>query len=184
MESLNERRRLWVIPIIHAAADLGSMAPQIEARRRPESAAQIADLWRQLREQVLALPLDWTRVHVFQDSLPVCGREMEIVRELARQGSPNFALLEELAARGAQIEGTESAPLLLREVEIIRDGARWRPGALAALASERDQFIARRIDERLPAGRDGLLFLGMLHEVEGYLPRSIEVLYPFSITPD
>ncbi len=177
-------RRLLIIPIVHSAADLGSMAPEIERRRRPESAAQIADLWRQLRQHVLDLPLDWSRVHVFQDSLPVCGREMEIVRELAANGSANFALLEEMAARGAVIEGTESPALLLREIEVIRHGTRWSPGTLAALAAERDEFIAHRIDHRLPPNGIGLLFVGMLHQVESYLPETIVAEYPFSITPD
>jgi DNA-binding response OmpR family regulator len=41
--------------------------------------------------------------------LPVCGRDLEIVAELAKAGSRNHPLLLRLKGRGALLMGTESA---------------------------------------------------------------------------
>jgi hypothetical protein len=48
----------------------------------------------------------------------------------------------------------------------------------AALLAQRDQFIARRINDTLKAGETGILFLGLLHAVERYLDRDIRVIRP------
>jgi len=39
----------------------------------------------------------------------------------------------------------------------------------------RDAFIARRIADTLEDGEVGLLFLGMMHEVDRLLPEAIQV---------
>jgi hypothetical protein len=41
--------------------------------------------------------------------------------------------------------------------------------------SKRDAYIGRRIDESLRPGRTGILFLGMMHNLEPFLPADIVV---------
>jgi hypothetical protein len=40
---------------------------------------------------------------------------------------------------------------------------------------KRDQFIAGRVDETLQAGEVGLMFLGLLHALERFLPPDIQM---------
>ena len=178
-----EARRLWCIPILHGAADLGTYAPKVAARRDAQASEQIADLWSQIRHEVLDLGLDYRRLRVYQDSLPCCGFESRIVADVARQGSANFLLLEELLARGARIEGTESVELLMREMELAKHPERASAESMAELLRQRDAFIAKRIDETLQDGEEGMLFLGMLHDIASALPSSIALRYPLRIEP-
>ena len=57
-------------------------------------------------------------------------------------------------------------------------GARRYQEASAALLEKRDRYISARIDTTLPNGEMGILFLGMLHNVQAYLAQDIEVVYP------
>ena len=41
-------------------------------------------------------------------------------------------------------------------------------------------YIAERIDATLKAGETGIIFLGILHKIEGRLPEDIHVLYPIN----
>jgi len=129
------------------------------------------------------LDLDFGKLRVYQDSLPHCGFEITIVRDLASKGSANFRLLCDLLDRGATLMGTESPELLLKELSFAKNPGLATPEALANLAIDRDRYIANRIDQSLLAEEEGLLLIGMLHEVRSHLPASIEVHYPFTITP-
>ncbi|MBI4495928.1 MAG: hypothetical protein HY697_03235 [Deltaproteobacteria bacterium] len=123
--------------------------------------------------------------------MPVCGREVEIVTELAEAGSPNHRLLRRLMERGAKLEGTESAALLMEEYALAKrvleakdarqaQAIEARQGSQSgALLLARDRFIARRIHETLLPGETGLLFLGLLHDLRRWLDRRIRVFPPF-----
>lgn len=152
-----------------------------------ESRRAIAAFWAGLEEAVRALDLDFGRVRLYQDGLPVCGHELEIVRDLAETGGPNYRILLDLMARGAALEGTEDPDLLIREYALLKavpsdpaagaDGQ--RPDAAGSgtgsLLEDRDRFIARRIDASLRPGETGILFLGALHDVISRLPPTITV---------
>ncbi|MBI2458241.1 MAG: hypothetical protein HYW08_13445 [candidate division NC10 bacterium] len=195
-------RRLIYVPIVHTAADMGSQAEALErehVRRhgRGEWARTrrlIDEVWEGLRTRLLALNLDYRRVRIYQDGLPVCGRELDIVREVAQGGSRNYALILELLSRGAVVEGTESPGLLREEYERIRSAI---PAGQAReeharegerILRQRDEFIGRRIDETLKEGEVGILFIGLMHRVDRFLAPDIEVQYlihrlPFQIPP-
>jgi len=66
------------------------------------------------------LPLPCERARLYQDGLADCGREKEIVAELAKAGSRNYRLLLRLIEKGAIIMGTESAELLIREYQLMK----------------------------------------------------------------
>jgi len=201
-----DRRRLIWVPIIHTEVDLGRMREQVKAahvrrlgRAKWEKRVREVDrLWDAIRARIESLRLDWSRVRLYQDGLPVCGQEERIVADMARAGSRNHGLLTELMQRGATLMGTESPDLLLEEYTLARrtvseqqaagegQAGEAQTGGEAAtgrqqadrhrrLLQRRDAYIARRIDETLRPGETGLLFLGMLHGAVNHLPPDIEV---------
>ena len=184
-------RRLIYVPIVHSEADFGSLTHSLRKRYIDrfglsgwcERVRGTDVLWEEIRRRVLALEIDFHKLKVYQDGLPVCGRELEIVRELARQGSKNHMLLIELAERGAAIMGTEDAQLLVEEYLRLRDGLEGdsdkgdRAGSAGDTLSRRDLYIAKRIRETLGEGELGLLFIGLLHRVDEKLNQDMEVTY-------
>ena len=194
-------RRLIYIPIVHSEADFGSLSHNLRKKyidrfglsRWRERMKGGDALWEDIRKRVLALEIDFHQLKVYQDGLPVCGRELEIVRELARQESMNHLLLVELAERGATIMGTEEAQLLVEEYLRLRDGLKRdgetgnrvsppagdRAGPGEYLLSRRDLYIANRIRETLCKGETGMLFIGLLHRVDEKLGQDMEITHLF-----
>ena len=193
MSSAAGRRLIWV-PIIHTAADLGSLQGAVRKLHQERAGMaqwqdrvkQVNQLWRSIRTSLFQLELDWSGVFLYQDGLPVCGKEAQIVEDLAREGSPNHRLLLELMARGAQLLGTESPELLVQEYELNRQfllnqstHVRRPESEIQSISrnllDQRVAFIARRIDEPLPLGQVGCLFLGLMYSLEGRLPEDMAV---------
>ncbi|HUY13893.1 MAG TPA: hypothetical protein VMX16_09740 [Terriglobia bacterium] len=144
-------------------------------------------MWEEIESVAAKLPVNPGTVRVYQDGLPVCGQEQEIVAELAGAGNRNHRLLLQLQARGAALMGTESPELLVEEYQLataaFASGAtvrteirqkQWRD----TLLEKRDRYIADRINRTLGAGESGILFMGMLHDVTKYLDSDINVIYP------
>lgn len=191
-------RRLIYIPIIHTAADMGSLGASIRGKKlstigRPglaHQAAVVDRMWEKIEGVAAGLPLAQGTVRVYQDGLPVCGHEREIAAELAGAGSRNHRLLLALVARGAELMGTESPELLVEEYQLA--SAAFAPGdnlkrearrreLRDSLLEKRDRFIAQRINATLGAGESGILFLGMLHQAAKYLDPDIDVVYPLGL---
>ncbi|MGA2060236.1 MAG: hypothetical protein ABSG67_07115 [Thermoguttaceae bacterium] len=187
-------RKLILIPIIHTSVDLGSLSESVKAhylkRFGPSLWNQreeiVTKLWNDIQEKVNVLDIDYKKTRIYQDGLPVCGFEREIVKELAKAGSRNHQFISELAGKGAELVGTEDPQLLIEEYqfhqhekdkslsnqEIIEQAAR--------LLEARDRFIAKRIDETLQAGETGLLFLGAAHRLDMADSTDIRVEYLLS----
>lgn len=193
-------RLLIYVPIIHGEADLGTLARSLrrltvrnaDRRAWKHSRDVIDQMWAELQRTVASWELPWERVRLYQDGLPVCEREAEIVRTLASAGSQNHQLLVSLMDRGATLMGTESPDLLVEEYRLVqrrlaaRDPSaadRGAPEQSRALLVRRDRYIAARINKSLRPGEIGLLFLGMLHSVEQYLAQDITVRYPVGRPP-
>ena len=197
---------------------MGTMADTLVAayierfgrRHWQEFLGAIEGFWRNVRSELERLELDYRKVDLYQDGLPVCGREMEIVQKAGAMGGENYKLLLDLLARGATLMGTEDPNLLLREYRDVQAGlslcdAGVSPRRVADVPSasdsillgqqeqrqkeqqqqdadkmsatqtlsDRDAYIGKRIDESLRPGRIGILFLGMTHNVESFLPADI-----------
>jgi hypothetical protein len=190
-------RTLIYFPIVHTQVDMGALKESV-ARATLEKvgraglarkAAAVDQIWTEIETAIDTLPLSFDRLRLYQDGLPVCGREAEIVTELAQAGSRNHQLLLRLMAQGAVLMGTESSDLLVQEYQLARQSlttrapraagvAAARRASSQALLQRRDQFMAQRIDETLKNGEIGILFLGMLHSLEGYLHPDVKVIYP------
>jgi len=198
-EALGEgfSRRLIYFPILHTQEDMGALKESV-ARANLEKVgraglsrktAAIDKIWTEIEAAIEALALSFDRVRLYQDGLPVCGREAEIVTELAQAGSRNHQLLLRLMAQGAVLMGTESGDLLVQEYQLARQSLTSRPPRAAGVAASRralgetllkrrDQFMARRINDTLKSGETGILFLGMLHSLERHLDPDVMVIYP------
>ncbi len=195
-ETRQFNRTLFYFPIIHTRADMGElMEPVVRATLEKVGRAGLSRktvaidrIWTEIEQAIDALELSFDRLRLYQDGLPVCGREAEIVTELAQAGSRNHQLLLRLMARGATLMGTESSDLLVQEYQLARQSLETRAPRAArvaahrrvmtdALLQRRDRFIAQRINDTLQPGETGILFLGMLHSLERYLHCDIKVIY-------
>jgi hypothetical protein len=201
-------RALIYVPVVHSEVDLGTMAGEL--RRRFEETfgaaewarrfASVETMWDGLRTMLCALPLNWSTTRLYQDGLPVCEQEREIVRDLAAKRSRNHQLLVELMERGAVLMGTERPDLLVKEYRRIQRLVQTsqEPASDASIAelrsegqailAERDAFIAHRIDATLKESETGILFLGLLHRVDELLDGKFEVRHlihnlPFGADP-
>jgi hypothetical protein len=178
-------RTLVLIPIIHTAEDLGSfnIKPKTIARRVEFERKQnlIKKVWDEIEKNLLDRQISFENTFIYQDSLPVCGRELEIVREVAATGSPNYRLILKLIEQGAEIIGTESPELLKSEYEVQAEFMKNPKNKslmnkLRELLFRRDRFIADRINDTLLSDKLGILFIGMMHQVETQLPEDIKVV--------
>jgi hypothetical protein len=176
--------RLIYVPVLHSTAEMGSAASAYKAAfiarygeaRWASRTAEFDAIWGAVADAIQALELNFTHVKLYQDSLPVCGRESELVSSLAAVGSQNHQLLESLMHRGATLVGTESPTLLLDEYKLMQSQDRTDAKA-AALLEARDRFIAKQIDSTLDDGDVGILFMGALHKVAQFLPERIKTEY-------
>jgi hypothetical protein len=196
-------RQLIYVPVIHSEADMGSMAEPLKKEFTDqfgfcgwnEHVKAVEDMWEGIRKRLSSLQLDYSKVRLYQDGLPACGRERHIVREVAAQGSKNHLLLLSLAEQGASLEGTEDEKLLLQEYRYIQAimnepnpaEKRRKAKSLRArrkwLLRQRDRFMGQRIDETLKEGETGILFAGITHRIDKYLPKDINISYLFFRLP-
>jgi hypothetical protein len=187
-------RKLYVIPIIHMSADMGSIASTLDDKA---TAKLTPELWQRHKEVVSAFwdsigrfldALDVSGFKVYQDGLVADGEEgLRIVRESVSQGSKNFEIIGRLLERGAALVKTESLSLVKQEYGYITKMARSKSLkerevaalryklARGKLLKQRDEFIAGRINETLAEGESGILFIGAYHDVVHRLAPDIRV---------
>lgn len=184
-------KTLVYVPVIHTEADMGSMAGSLKEayldRYGEEGWAShvkaIGRMWEGIKRKLDALALDYPSTKLYQDGLPICGKELQIVNEVASRGSLNHQILLELIHKGCTLMGTESPKLLLKEYRMIQEAITGYkdPSSFVGrfifkwishrLLVRRDQFIARRIDDTLKDGETAVLFIGIQHEVDRFLSR-------------
>jgi hypothetical protein len=187
-------RRLYLVPIIHMSADMGSIAlaldkgaadtlgPELLQRHRET----VSGFWDSLDRFFSSLGVKDFKV--YQDGLVVGGEEgLRIVKEGINQGSKNYQLVGELLKRGAVLTKTEDLPLVKREYGYLtkvassksakeREAAALRYRlAQNRLIQERDSYIARRINATLGEGETGILFIGANHDVIPRLAKDVSV---------
>lgn len=195
-----DRRELLYFPIVHTQADMGALNESIRKvtlqklgeRGWRRKVGLIDQFWIGIETVLAGLAVSYEKARVYQDGLPVCGQEIEIVTDLAKNGSPNHRLLMKLKERGAIIMGTESSALLIEEYHLmkkalelgnVRDAFHIEANQKKTsdnLLKKRDQYIADRIDQTLQQGETGILFLGMLHKIADRLPGDIHLRYPIN----
>lgn len=181
-------RALILLPIIHSPTDLGTLSAAAESSRNDAQELQYLDavesFWSVVDGVIKGMDLNYQQLKVYQDSLPVCDVVDCIVADVAASGSKNYALLETLQKKGSTLMGTESPDLLKQEKALMTEMLQSpnRSQALTEkaqdLLSQRDSFIGQRINESLADEEMGLIFVGLMHNIEPYLSSDIVVVKP------
>ncbi len=149
--------------------------------------ASVEKFWDVLSDYFVAM--DAAGMNVYQDGMPADGEiGAKIVEESARSGSRNYKLVAMLLKQGAVLIKTEDFELIKQErdrlIALTRAKSlfqklsaymkyKWVKGALLA---KRDDFIAKRINETLSAGRTGIAFIGACHNIRKRLPPEIRII--------
>jgi hypothetical protein len=187
-------RVLISIPVIHTQQDMGSLLEQIKRdyiakysqQKWVEHIKSVDQIWVGIEQLIAELDLIYGDVRLYQDGLPVCGKELEIVTDVAAAGSKNHQLLLALHTQGAQLVGTEDPQLLLQEYQFLQQtlDTSLTPEQKSQLQEQsrkllgaRDKFIGERITETLAAGNIGILLIGMAHCIEPFLAADILVMH-------
>ncbi len=181
-------RALIYFPIIHSPQDLGSFSQLAGNLRTKEQENNYLDavkhFWEMIATTIDGLELDYKTLKLYQDGLPVCEKEKEIVADVAESGSPNYRLLQTLIQKGAMLMGTESPELLAKEYALMtqmlnpKDSTEISSENAETLLNQRDEYIAQRISETLQNDEMGILFLGLTHNIETKLAKDIIVIQP------
>src|ERR1039458_5745450 len=94
-QSSSRERKLACLPIIHTVADMGTLGASIRRMKLSalgrqgltRNAAVVEKMWEEIESVVANLPVTPGTVRVYQDGLPVCEHEQEIVSELSDRKS-------------------------------------------------------------------------------------------------
>ncbi len=176
------------------SADLGTLAPAMDRRGIVELGE---DFWLRHKETVTRF---WDSIAAFLNSLEAKGYKiyqdgliadgemgMRIVDEGVKEGSKNYQIISGLLERGATLVKTEDLSLVKKEYDSLSKIVRSKSSGGKIIASlrykllqrkllkERDDFIAKRIDETLGDGEVGILFIGAYHDVISKLLQDIKV---------
>lgn len=189
-------RTLIIQQIVHTPADMGSMKDALVEQGKAklgeveweENQKRITEFWDRVDEALDKLEVDWNKVRIYQDGMPVGGdAAAKMVEIVAGQGSRNYQIIKKAIEKGAVVEETESKELLLEEYGYVKKFASAPTDAekIEALKSykeakdellkKRDAFIAERVDQSLKQGETGILFIGAHHRVQENLPKDIKV---------
>ena len=122
-------RTLIIQLIVHSPIDMGSMKDVLTERgieklgkkAWEENLKKIEKFWNRVEEAINKLNLDYRKVRIFQDGMPVSGGlALKIIDETAEKGSRNYQIIKKMVEKGAKIEETESKELLLKEYEYVK----------------------------------------------------------------
>lgn len=187
-------RTLIYVPIIHMAADLGTLAPAVGERGImglgeevwKEHLQTVKDFWDSLARYFDGLEVSGFKI--FQDGLLANGEiGQKIVEEGLKSGSKNYEIISRLIHKGAVLVKTEDFALVKEErdhlIGLTKAGTK-REKLIAYLKyklsknhllKRRDRFIAERINETLKKGETGILFIGAYHNIIPMLNEDISV---------
>ena len=194
---MRAKRRLIYVPILHTAHDMGTLAGSmkeayIKKFGEPKwnlHVRTLHEMWEAIKATVQKMKLKFKKVKVYQDGLPICKMEKQIIAELAKRGRPNHQLVQWIIQQGATLVGTEDPQLLLEEYNAVKQVLNTKTHQErekllheldqknAELLKKRDQKISTRIGLTLKPGETGILFIGLLHRVDESLPQDIQVSY-------
>ena len=170
-------RTLLLIPVVRPAGDTGPASEKFRDEYIKHHGAagwethsrSVSRLWGEIRTAIGSLMPLYIGMRLYQEGLPECGRELQIVQEQAAQGSKDHELLLDLIGQGALLMGTED-PQHLRPHSPPKDGQARRDAS-----AKRDRHIAERINVTLQPGEIGVLLLGPARQVQALLASDIIV---------
>ncbi|MBI2336695.1 MAG: hypothetical protein HYU97_08045 [Deltaproteobacteria bacterium] len=176
---------------------MGTLAPSMREayikkfgkQKWNEHVRVIDEMWSGIQQKIQQMNFSYKKVKVYQDGLPVCGMEKQIIADLAKKGSPNHKLVQWMMRKGATLVGTEDPKLLLEEYHHIRQITQAKTHherekrvhefeeQSAELLQKRDKKMSAQIGSTLKKGETGVLFIGLLHRVDEWLAKDIRTSY-------
>lgn len=194
-------RKLYLVPILHMGADMGSLASALDETAKDELGQEVL----QKRKEAVAAfwnciarffdALDVKGFKIYQDGMVANGADgLRVIREVIGQGSKNFEIIGRLLERGAFLVKTEDPALVKQEYSYIARIAHSKSRkekeiwalryklAQPKLLRQRDDFIAKRIRATLREGETGILFIGAYHDILSRLPDDIQVTQVKDVT--
>ena len=188
-------RKLYLVPILHMSADMGSLASTLDETAKAELGQEV---WQKHKGAVSSFwdsigpffdALDVKGFKIYQDGMVANGADgLRIIKEGISQGSKNFEIIGKLLERGVVLVKTEDPSLLKQEYAYIAKIAHSKSPkekevwalrykvAQGRLLRQRDDFIAKRIKGTLGEGETGILFIGAYHDILSRLPEDIQVV--------
>lgn len=184
-------RRLFLVKVTHTLEEMGILKDQIAQKfldaGGEEELKKFVELTNMFWFSVdkimenlnLYRPENASRLHIFSDGLPDPataippekdnGRAVKVILELAREGIPQSKIIEKMLTQGAHLHGTEDHLWFAAHCRYYKDtileNKDLSPQLETLLRGGRDKAIARRINEVVPEGEDGILFIGADHGV-------------------
>ena len=196
---MSDIKSLIYVPVLHTRKEAGEILLSLkegEAKvsadtQSAEQEKSVREMWDGIQEKIQKINISYISLRIYQDAMPVCGREREIALKLAQNGSRNHELILDLVKKGAKLEGTEDPNLLIKEYDNLsqliskasvstqnyRDSLSEYKEKGAKLMKQRDTFIAERIKSTLKEGETPLVFMGVRHELEKLLQSSFAINY-------
>jgi len=187
-------RKLYLVPVLHMNADMGSLASTLDETAKAEFGQEV---WQKHKGAVSSFwdsigqffdVLDVKGFKIYQDGMVADGADgLRIIREGISQGSKNFEIIGKLLQRGAVLVKTEDLGLVKQEYVYIAKIAHSKSPkekevwslrykvAQGRLLRQRDDYIAKRIRDTLSEGETGILFIGAYHDIPSRLPEDIQV---------
>ncbi len=186
-------KKLYLVPIVHMSADMGSLASALEAgavglgqELWQKHKGIVSRFWDSVAEFFASMAVNGFKI--YQDGLVADGPDgLRIVKEGINQGSKNYRLVGDFLQKGAVLIKTEDLTLVKQEYDYIlqitsakspkeKQAATLRYKlAQNKLLIQRDDFIAARIAKTLEEGETGILFIGAYHDVLSRMPDDIQV---------
>jgi len=194
-------RELYLVPILHMSADMGSLASALDETAKAEFGQEVwqkhkgavSSFWDSIGQFLDAMNVKDFKI--YQDGMVANGADgLRIIREGISQGSKNYEIIGKLLQRGAVLVKTEDPVLVKQEYAYIAKIAHSKSPkekevwafrykvAQGRLLRQRDDFIAKRIEVTLGEGDTGILFIGAYHDILSRLPEDIQVVQVRDIT--
>jgi len=194
-------RELYLVPILHMSADMGSLASALDETAKAEFGQEVwqkhkgavSSFWDSIGQFFDAMNVKSFKI--YQDGMVANGADgLRIIREGISQGSKNYGIIGKLLQRGAVLVKTEDPVLVKQEYTYIAKIAHSKSPkekevwtlrykvAQSRLLRQRDDFIAKRIEVTLGEGDTGILFIGAYHDILSRLPEDIHVAQVRDIT--
>ena len=190
-------KKLIYVPILHAREAQvrstsilrGNEKNDLGGEKNGRKLSPVEEMWEGIAAKIGGLKLPWNQTRIYQDGLPVCGNELEIVSRLAENGNLNFMALADLIKKKAKLEGTENIDLLIQEYDLLnkllmKDSNKDRTDTMAEyqaksreLLTLRDEFILKRITSTLLPGELPIVFMGVMHRLDKMLEKDFLVSY-------
>ncbi len=174
-------RLLFHFPIVHHSREMG-----FTNNEALDSALQ--SYWNEIDSYLHRAVSDFSKALVFQDSLPILEDSlMEKWLETSPE-TPNYNTLKKLVKEGARLIGGENLDATSEQYDLARKAQedKWTldkyKSVAVPLLTRRDRFMAKSIDGNLTSENFGILFMGMAHRVQDYLPEDI-IISGFTLEP-